>query len=257
MELAPGEDLSERLKRGPIPVGEALEIAKQIAEALEEAHEKGIVHRDLKPANVKLTPDGKVKVLDFGLAKAWTGEDGGPVSGTRRPLRVPDAGPHRHRGRPDPRHRRLHVARAGARQGRGQAGRHLGLRRRALRDAHRPAALRRRDGERRARVGPQERAGLAVAADGGAGERAPPARALPRSATRGGACATSATRAWCSKIRSPGAATSLPRRRPRGAAGRAAPGSGPPSRRRGRSPSAWRWGTWRRRARAPPPPSPG
>ncbi len=82
MELAPGEDLSERLKRGAIPVGEALEIAKQIAEALEEAHEKGIVHRDLKPANVKLTPDGKVKVLDFGLAKAWTGEDGGSVSGS-------------------------------------------------------------------------------------------------------------------------------------------------------------------------------
>ena len=82
MELAPGEDLSERLKRGAIPVGEALEIAKQIAEALEEAHEKGIVHRDLKPANVKLTPDGKVKVLDFGLAKAWTGEDGGAVSGS-------------------------------------------------------------------------------------------------------------------------------------------------------------------------------
>ena len=72
MELVEGEDLAERLKRGPIPVDEALAIAKQIAEALEEAHEKGIVHRDLKPANVKVTPDGKVKVLDFGLAKAWT-----------------------------------------------------------------------------------------------------------------------------------------------------------------------------------------
>ena len=82
MELAPGEDLSERLTRGPIPVGEALEIAKQIAEALEEAHEKGIVHRDLKPANVKLTPDGKVKVLDFGLARAWAGDDAGSVSGS-------------------------------------------------------------------------------------------------------------------------------------------------------------------------------
>ncbi|MFN7988547.1 MAG: protein kinase [Thermoanaerobaculia bacterium] len=70
MELVPGEDLSERLKRGPIPLDEALAVARQIAEALEEAHEKGIVHRDLKPANVKLTPDGKVKVLDFGLAKA-------------------------------------------------------------------------------------------------------------------------------------------------------------------------------------------
>src|SRR5512137_1285175 len=73
MELVPGEDLAERLKRGAIPVDEALGIAKQIAEALEEAHEHGIVHRDLKPANVKLTPDGKVKVLDFGLAKAWEG----------------------------------------------------------------------------------------------------------------------------------------------------------------------------------------
>jgi Tol biopolymer transport system component len=70
MELVPGEDLSERLKRGRLPLDETLAVARQIAEALEEAHEKGIVHRDLKPANVKLTPDGKVKVLDFGLAKA-------------------------------------------------------------------------------------------------------------------------------------------------------------------------------------------
>ena len=73
LELVEGEDLAERLKRGPLPLDEALAIAKQIAEALEGAHEKGIVHRDLKPANVKLTPDGKVKVLDFGLAKAWSG----------------------------------------------------------------------------------------------------------------------------------------------------------------------------------------
>jgi hypothetical protein len=74
MELVVGEDLAERLKRGAIPLDEALAIARQTAEALEEAHEKGIVHRDLKPANVKVTPDGKAKVLDFGLAKAWTGE---------------------------------------------------------------------------------------------------------------------------------------------------------------------------------------
>src|SRR6058998_1963977 len=70
LELVEGETLAERIQGGPVPVGEALQIAKSICEALEAAHEKGIVHRDLKPANVKVTPDGKVKVLDFGLAKA-------------------------------------------------------------------------------------------------------------------------------------------------------------------------------------------
>jgi len=79
LELVEGEDLAQRLVRGPIPPDEAIDIARRIAEALEEAHEKGIVHRDLKPANVKLTPDGKVKVLDFGLAKALTiGDASGP-----------------------------------------------------------------------------------------------------------------------------------------------------------------------------------
>ena len=71
MELVDGETLAERIKRGPIPVEEALWIAKQTCEALESAHEKGVIHRDLKPANIKITPDGKVKVLDFGLAKAY------------------------------------------------------------------------------------------------------------------------------------------------------------------------------------------
>jgi Tol biopolymer transport system component/predicted Ser/Thr protein kinase len=71
MELVQGEDLAQRLARGPIPLDEALPIAKQIAEALESAHDAGIVHRDLKPANVKLREDGTVKVLDFGLAKAF------------------------------------------------------------------------------------------------------------------------------------------------------------------------------------------
>jgi hypothetical protein len=80
LELVEGEDLAARLKRGLIPVDEAIAIAKLIAEALEEAHEKGIVHRDLKPANVTLTPDGKVKVLDFGLAKAWSGDGPGAAS---------------------------------------------------------------------------------------------------------------------------------------------------------------------------------
>ncbi len=74
LEFVEGEDLAERMKRGAIPVDEAVAIAKQIAEGLEAAHEKGIVHRDLKPANLKLTKDGTVKILDFGLAKAYGGE---------------------------------------------------------------------------------------------------------------------------------------------------------------------------------------
>jgi serine/threonine-protein kinase len=71
MELAEGETLAERIKTGRIPVDEALPIALQITEGLEAAHEQGIIHRDLKPANVMLSPEGKVKILDFGLAKAW------------------------------------------------------------------------------------------------------------------------------------------------------------------------------------------
>src|SRR6266699_632982 len=70
LELVEGETLADRLVRGPLPLDDALPIAKQIAEALEAAHERGIIHRDLKPANIKVTPEGTVKVLDFGLAKA-------------------------------------------------------------------------------------------------------------------------------------------------------------------------------------------
>jgi eukaryotic-like serine/threonine-protein kinase len=71
LELVSGEDLAERLKRGALPVDEALSIAKQMCDALEAAHEKGIAHCDLKPANIKITPDGKVKLLDFGLARLF------------------------------------------------------------------------------------------------------------------------------------------------------------------------------------------
>jgi serine/threonine protein kinase/Tol biopolymer transport system component len=74
MELVEGETLADRIGRGPVPVEESLKLALQIAEALEAAHEKGVIHRDLKPANIKVTPDDKVKVLDFGLAKAFAGE---------------------------------------------------------------------------------------------------------------------------------------------------------------------------------------
>src|SRR4029079_7754481 len=81
MELVDGETLQTRILRGPIALPEALAIARQIAEALEAAHEKGVIHRDLKPGNIMLT-DGKVKVLDFGLAKAYDS----PSTGTNLSL---------------------------------------------------------------------------------------------------------------------------------------------------------------------------
>ena len=82
MELVEGPTLAERIAQGPVRLEEALNIARQIAEALEYAHEKGVVHRDLKPANVKLTADGQAKVLDFGLAKELAnGHGGGEFTG--------------------------------------------------------------------------------------------------------------------------------------------------------------------------------
>ncbi len=83
MELVAGEDLSDRLKRGPLPLSEALGVARQIGEALADAHAKGIVHRDLKPANVRLSRDGKIKLLDYGPAKTLPrapASDPGPLS---------------------------------------------------------------------------------------------------------------------------------------------------------------------------------
>ena len=85
LELVDGESLDKRIARGKVPVDEALVIAKQIAEALEAAHEKGIIHRDLKPANIALTKDGNVKVLDFGLAKATEPASGPSLDVTNSP----------------------------------------------------------------------------------------------------------------------------------------------------------------------------
>jgi len=125
MELVEGETLQERIKRSPIRVDESLTIAKQIAEALESAHEKGVIHRDLKPGNVMLTRDGRVKVLDFGLAKAYETNLSNPAMSNSRarrkitPRQCIVAGVYRKSGaghveaeaKPDAQFRRLSIAR--------------------------------------------------------------------------------------------------------------------------------------------------
>ncbi|MDX2474635.1 MAG: protein kinase [Candidatus Krumholzibacteria bacterium] len=85
MELVDGAELTERMKSGPIPVEETLVLARQIAAGLEAAHESGIVHRDLKPANIMETVEGEAKILDFGLAQAWFGEDSGQADSATSP----------------------------------------------------------------------------------------------------------------------------------------------------------------------------
>jgi len=112
MELVEGPALAGRIEQGAIAVDEALPMAKQIAEALEAAHEQGIIHRDLKPANIKVRADGTVKGLDFGLAKAMELAAGSSPGLSMSPTITPrdDA------GGDDSRDRRVHESRAGARQ---------------------------------------------------------------------------------------------------------------------------------------------
>ena len=136
--------MADRIAKGPIPLAEALPIAKQIAEALEAAHEQGIIHRDLKPANIKVRPDGTVKVLDFGLAKAMDPAGASSADAMSSPTLTAHAtqmgtiigtaaymAPEQAKGRPVDTSRR-----------------HLGIRRGLLRDAHREASLRGRDDQR-------------------------------------------------------------------------------------------------------------
>ncbi len=137
LELVEGETLRRNSRDSALlndhasglPIDEALTLARQIAEALEVAHEKGIVHRDLKPANIKITPDGVVKVLDFGLAKPASAD--GVCAGSDR----------RHARRDDSRHGRLHEPATGAGPGGRQARRHLGVWLRPLRNADRACRL--------------------------------------------------------------------------------------------------------------------
>ena len=143
MEFVEGQTLADRIAQGTIPLDESLRIAQQIAEALEAAHEHGIVHRDLKPANIKLRPDGTVKLLDFGLAKALTrhasgSRSAGPVTGSPT-MTSPASRNSARSSAPPPTWRRN---KRGARRPI-TAQRHLGLRCGALGDGLRPTAVRR------------------------------------------------------------------------------------------------------------------
>ena len=185
----------------PPPVDEALAVARQIAEALEEAHGKGDRPPRPQARQRQAHPDGKVKVLDFGLAKALSGD------ACRRPrlerlLPIPDDDAPGDPGGNDPRHRGLHEPRAGPRQAGGQAGRRLVVRRRPLGDALGKAALRRRDGERHARRGPARRPGLDAPPARPAGARSATSSAAASSATRGGGCTTWPTPASSSRTSS-------------------------------------------------------
>ena len=148
MEYVPGRTLREALAAGSLPVAETLRYAVQIADALEAAHAAGLVHRDIKPANIMITPAGRVKLLDFGLAKSVAGGERGPGPGHAH---------HAHVGGRGGGNGGLYVARTGARPARGCAVRHVLVRRGALPDADGPRSVpgreRRRADVRRAARG--------------------------------------------------------------------------------------------------------
>ena len=166
MELVVGETLAERIQRGPIPVDEAIDYGKQIADGLESAHAKGIVHRDLKPANVMITAQGHVKLLDFGLARR------SETTCRDRSIHCPDGWVPK-QARDDSGHGRVHVARAGA----GQAGRrtlgHLLIWRGVVRVAERQAPIHRRIDGRSAERGAARRSGAIERSGTSRGHRAP------------------------------------------------------------------------------------
>ena len=188
MQLIEGPTLADRIKQGPIPIDEALRIAKQICEALEYAHERGIIHRDLKPANVKVTSDDAVKVLDFGLAKALEGDASSMDISTSPTISrlATQAGSAAGDGG-------VHVARAGEGQSGGSPGGHLGVRLRAVRDADGEDGVQRRSGDGYAGGGDSSGTRLVAASgcDAGASTRAACSAACRK--TRSSDCATSAT----------------------------------------------------------------
>ena len=208
LELVEGPTLADRIVGGPIPLDEALPIARQIADALDAAHEHGIIHRDLKPANIKVRPDGTVKVLDFGLAKALE-----PVAGAAHVSQSADD----HESGDDAAghgagHRGLHESRTSEGAPGRQAQRRVGVWLRALRDADRDARVRRARDVGHDRRRPARRARLDAAPARRCRSRSPRSSIAAWRRTTSGACAISATRASSSMTRERAAAAPAIRR---------------------------------------------